>query len=148
MHKLELADKLKVRPEWLTALFTIESRNNPAAVNPITGATGLIQFMPKTAALLGTSCAELGRMTYDTQLDWVYKYLSPYKDSFQCFADLYFAVFFPLAIGKPDAWTLEAKNLKASLIAQQNKCYDTNKDGKITVGEVKQVINKYLDHMA
>jgi hypothetical protein len=139
----ELSDKLFVPEEWLLRLFRIESGNNPRAVNKTTGATGLIQFMPATARRLGTTCAALKCMDYDAQLDYVYKYLCPYARRFMQFSDLYFAVFFPAAIGKPDDYVLKSSSLSASKIAQQNKCYDVNKDGRLNVGEVKQIIEKF-----
>ncbi len=138
----ELATKLGVSQQWLLKLFRIESKNDPKAVNKFTGATGLIQFMPATARALGTTTAALAAMTYEQQLDYVYKYLKPYTGRFRQFCDLYFAVFFPLAIGKPDDWVMQTSSLSASKIAQQNPFYDVNKDSKITVGEVKSVIDK------
>ena len=50
--------------------MVFESRLNPQAVNPISGATGLIQFMPSTARG-GTTTAVLKRMSNVQQLDYV-----------------------------------------------------------------------------
>jgi hypothetical protein len=51
-------------------------------------------------------------------------------------------VFFPLAIGKPDDWVFQSSKLSASLIATQNKGFDINKDGKLTVAEVREIMLK------
>ncbi len=138
----ELSHRMEVPTNWLTALFNIESQNKTAAENPFTGAIGLIQFMPDTAKALGTTTDLLKTMEYEEQLVYVYRYLKEYTRRIKSFSDLYFSVFFPLAIGKPDDWVLETKKLSALKIAEQNPCYDCIKDGKITVAEVKKVIYK------
>lgn len=57
---------------------------------------------------------------------------------FNRYEDLYFSVFFPLAIGKPDEWIFQTKKLSAGQIAKANKLYDINEDGKIQVKEVRK----------
>jgi hypothetical protein len=79
-------------------------------------------------------------MTNVQQLDWVYKYLSPYAGRINSYTDLYFTVFFPLAIGKPDDWVFQTSKLLASKIATQNPGFDLNKDGKLTVAEVREAM--------
>ena len=49
---------LQVRPDWLYAEINFESSWNPAAKNVISGARGLIQFMPATARGLGYAGAD------------------------------------------------------------------------------------------
>ncbi len=51
--------ELGIPHEWLSRLVQFESSWNPAARNPRSGARGLIQFMPKTAAALGFVAAGL-----------------------------------------------------------------------------------------
>ena len=46
--------------------------------------------------------------------------------------------FFPAAIGKPDDYVLQTSKLSAATIAKQNPFFDVNKDGKLTVGEIKR----------
>jgi len=140
----DISTVLGVDPNWLMHVMWSESRLNAQAVNPITGATGLIQFMPATAASLGTSLADLKNMSNVQQLDYVLKYLKPYRFKIQSYIDLYFAVFFPLAIGKPLAWVFEAKNLAASLIARQNPAFDLDKNGILTVAEVQDAMLKFI----
>lgn len=140
----EICSKLAINPEWLLAVMYIESRINPKAVNKYTGATGLIQFMPATANSLGTTTAALQSMTAVQQLDYVYLYLKPYTGKMQSFVDVYFAVFFPAAIGKPADYVLQTSKLSADLIASQNSGYDLNNDNQITVAEVESKLNSIL----
>ena len=140
----EICSKLAINPEWLLAVMYIESRINPKAVNKYTGATGLIQFMPTTANSLGTTTAALQSMTAVEQLDYVYLYLKPYTGKMQSLMDVYFAIFFPAAIGKPADYVLQTSKLSAALIASQNSGYDINKDNQITVAEVEQKLNSIL----
>lgn len=137
-----VAKNLGISPADLMAVMHFESGMNPKAVNPYSGASGLIQFMPATAKGLGTSVESIRRMGIDSQLHYVYKYLLPYKGRMKDLADVYLAVFFPAAIGKPNSYALQTKRLSAGLIAKQNPVFDTNKDGKITKGEILAIIGK------
>lgn len=136
----DIADRLGIDPNWLMMCMWIESKLNHQAQNPLSGAVGLIQFMPSTAASLGTSTAALLAMSNVEQLDYVYKYLKAYQWRMRSFVDVYFAIFFPRAIGKPDEYILATSSLSASKIASQNSGYDLNKDSALTVGEVKTKI--------
>ena len=139
-----ISQKLGIDPNWLMGTMYLESRINPQAVNPYSGATGLIQFMPRTATALGTSTSALYAMSNITQLDYVYSYLKPYTGRMKSLVDVYFAVFFPIAIGKSDDTVLKTATLSASIIAKQNSGYDINNDKMVTVGEVKEKIYKIL----
>lgn len=142
----EISERLQISPNWLMAIMSFESANtfSPSIRNKSTNAVGLIQFMPSTAISLGTSTEQLSKMSALEQLNYVEKYLQPYKGKMKSYIDTYFSVFFPLAIGKPDDWVLQAKGLSANKIASQNKGLDVNKDGVITVKEVKTVMLKKL----
>ena len=137
---ITIAQKLNIEPEWLMQVFVNESGVNHQAVNSVSGATGLIQFMPDTAKALGTSVEALKTMTNVQQLDWVYKYLAPYAGKMQSYTDVYFTVFFPLAVGKPDDFVFQTTKLSASKIATQNPVFDLNKDGQLTVAEVREAM--------
>jgi hypothetical protein len=139
---VSISQRLGIEPEWLMQVFVNESGMNHQAVNPTSNATGLIQFMPNTATALGTSVAALKAMTNVQQLDWVYKYLSPYAGKINSYIDLYFTVFFPIAVGKPDDWVFQTSTLTAGKIASQNPGFDLNKDGKLTVAEVREAMLK------
>lgn len=142
----QISQRLQINPNWLMAIMSFESANtfSPSIKNPISNAVGLIQFMPSTAKGLGTSTQALSKMSAIEQLDYVEKYFNPYKGKMKNYVDTYFVVFFPLAVGKPDNWVLQSSGLKASKIALQNPAFDLNKDGKLTVKEVKAVMLKKL----
>lgn len=97
------------------------------------GATGLIQFMPSTAAAMGTSTAALAAMSAEGQLNYVYRYFLPYKGRLRSLADLYMAILWPRAVGKPDDYILFQG--PGTIAYRQNAGLDTNKDGKITKAE-------------
>lgn len=139
---------LGINPDWLMAVMEIESGCNPHAVNSVSGATGLIQFMPATAQSLGTTTAALKSLTGEQQLYYVYKYLKPYAGRIRSLTDLYLAVFFPAAIGQPDNYVLQTSKLSASKIAAQNPAYDLNKDKMITKAEVTTAITSILKKKA
>lgn len=87
----QIASRLGVPPDYLMAVMWSESRLDPAATNPEGGATGLIQFMPATAAGLGTSCEALREMSALDQLDYVERFFRPYAPRCHTFGDFYMA---------------------------------------------------------
>ena len=147
---IEVANNLGINPDWLMLVFYIETGASVSkeishkARNGKTNATGLIQFMPATARGLGTTVDKLREMSNIEQLDYVEKYLRPYKGKMKSLVDCYLAVFFPAAIGKPSNWVLETKSLLAATVARYNPLYDTNKDGKITVGEIEKKLREFV----
>ncbi|MEI6122285.1 MAG: transglycosylase SLT domain-containing protein [Bacteroidota bacterium] len=144
---IEVSNKLGIDPNWLMIIMYFESGISHTIVNPDGGATGLIQFMPNTAKSLGTTTTALATMSNVQQLDYVYKYFKPKAGQYGSGEDLYLYTFFPLAVGKPDDWTIQTKNLSAYNIAHQNPVLDLNKDGKITVGEWREALRKNLSKM-
>lgn len=146
----QVAARLAIDPNWLMAIIYFESARSfsPSITNSI-GATGLIQFMPSTAIGLGTTTAALRQMSAVQQLDWVEKY---YKQQYKylkitaasSYVDTYLITFFPAAVNKGLDFVIQTKNLSAALIARQNPIFDTNKDGKLTVREIQDVMLKKL----
>lgn len=137
-----ISDYLGISPHWLMAVINFETAGSfsPAIQNRISGATGLIQFMPNTANGLGTSIEELKNMSFERQLDFVKRYYAPYRSRMKSFTDLYLATFYPKAIGKDDNYILEP----ARIIAQQNPIFDPEKNGFVTVGAIKEVLIKRI----
>ena len=145
-----ICGSLEINPSWLMMVMWSESRLNAQSVNKQPGdpedpqsraakrATGLIQFMPDTALKLGTTNKALYAMSAVDQLHYVYKYFKPWAGKMKSYFDLYLVTFFPAAIGKPDDYVLQTDKLPASVIAKQNPFFDVNKDGKLTVGEIKR----------
>jgi AraC-like DNA-binding protein len=102
--KLEkIAGLLGVKSSDMMAIFKQESGVNPQARNSMSGATGLIQFMPDTARRLGTTTDELYKMDGVQQLDYVYRYFKMTGVGRGTLGDLYMAVFMPKYVGYDDA---------------------------------------------
>ena len=143
----QLAKYLQVHPNWLMLLMYYESAStfSPSVKNKYSGATGLIQFMPKTAIGLGTTTTELAAMSAERQLDYVKLYLKPYRNRMKSFFDLYGTVFFPLMVGKPDNYVLETSRIKASRIATQNPQFDRNNNGVIKKSEIRRYFTEYIN---
>jgi hypothetical protein len=145
-----ICSMLGINPNWLMMVMWSESRLNAQAVNKQPGdsdnpqvraanrATGLIQFMPDTALNLGTTTKALYSMSAIDQLGYVYKYFKPWTGRIKNYFDLYLVTFFPDAVGKPDDYILQTRKLPAATIAKQNPFFDVNKDGILTVGEIKR----------
>jgi hypothetical protein len=136
-----ISDLLGIDPNWLMWVMNFESSLNPRAINQTTGATGLIQFMPSTARNLGTTTADLLQMSNVEQLDYVYAYLKPFAGHLNSMIDVYFAVFFPVAMNKPNDYILQTSSLSASKIASQNQGFDLNHDGQLTRSEIEAKVS-------
>jgi AraC-like DNA-binding protein len=144
--KLEkVAAALGVQSKDLIAIFKQESGVNPQAVNATSGATGLIQFMPNTARQLGTTTEELKNMDGVQQLDYVYKYFKMTGVGNGELGDLYMAVFMPKYVGYPPETVLGANGAEgfSGKVYAQNKGLDRNKDGTITVADVKNSVARF-----
>lgn len=131
--------ELGLDPSWLMAVMAFESGGtfSPSVRNAMgSGAVGLIQFMPQTVAMLGTTIEELAAKTAEEQLEDVRQYFLPTAHRVQDLADLYMAVLWPAGIGRSDDYVLFDKSdplhPKRYL---QNKGLDFNKDGKVTKAE-------------
>jgi len=143
--KLEkVATALGVRSSDLIAIMKQESGINPQARNP-SGATGLIQFMPKTAIALGTTTDDLYKMDGVQQLDYVYKYFKMTGVGNGTLGDLYMAVFMPKYIGYDDKHVLGQRGAPgfSGAVYRQNSGLDRNKDDKITIADVKQSVQRF-----
>ncbi len=100
------------------------------------GAVGLIQFMPQTAAALGTTTEDLAAMTAERQLDYVRSFFWPRQNRLKSLGDLYMAILWPAGIGKPDDYVLfDRSDLDHPARYVQNAGLDLDKDGRITRGE-------------
>jgi hypothetical protein len=138
----EVCQDLKINPNWLLYVMWMESKLDTQIQNRDTKATGLIQFIPSTADELGTSVDQLRRMSSVEQMEYVHKYFLRFKGKMHSAEDVYFAVFYPAAIGKSDDWVLQHQGVSAAKIAKQNKGVNQNGDNEITVDEFKDYIQK------
>ena len=147
-HKIvEVAARLKLNVNFLMAAMAFESGETfSASVKNAagSGAVGLIQFMPSTAKLLGTTIDALASMTAVEQLKYVEKYFEPYTGRLQTVEDLYMAILWPAAIGKAEDYVLFDK-VRTPKAYAQNKGLDHNKDGKVTKQEATSAVRAKLN---
>jgi len=143
----EVSAKLNLDSQKLIAMMKLESGLEAGAVNRYSGATGLIQFMPKTAKGLGTSVEDLGKMTALEQMKYVEMYLeralagkTPQGGKFSS-SDLYASVFWPAAVGKPEDFIIAEKG---NPVYDLNHVLDVNEDDKIQKWELGEKINQKI----
>ena len=143
------AKRLGVSEDDLYAVMAFETGGtfNPAEKNRAgSGATGLIQFMPSTAEGLGTTTDELAKMSRTEQMKYVEKFLSNKGISGKGLSDLYMAVLFPVAVGKPDDFVLFGKGAIEGYTGkayEQNKGLDANNDGSVTKAEASAKVMQF-----
>jgi hypothetical protein len=124
---------------WLMSCIAFETADtfDPKITNRAgSGATGLLQFMPKTARGLGTTTEELATMSAMEQLWYVREYLRPYHHRIKTLSDMYMAILAPIAIGRPDDSPLYSTGAAYRL----NSPLDTNNDGVITKIEATRFV--------
>lgn len=142
----DIAERLNCNPQDLMAIINSESGFNPQAKNKRSGATGLIQFMPKTAEWLGTSIEELSQMSAIEQLDFVEKYLKIIKQSVfpkdhkLTGAELYALIYLPKHAAKDNL------AYEGTAYYNQNRGLDKDNDGIISKKDLAMVIkSKSID---
>jgi hypothetical protein len=137
---IEVASYLRVDPAHLMFLMWFETAHtlDHRITNKI-GATGLIQFMPQTAAFLGTTTKKLREMSNVEQLSYVQKHLGIFKGRYKDYVDLYCGIFWPAAVGKPDSY-----RITSDIVAKQNPLFDINKDGDIEKAEIRKALFKQI----
>jgi len=140
----EIARRINCDYKDLLGVMQSESGLNPQAVNKSSGATGLIQFMPRTAQELGTTTSALKNMNAVQQLDYVEKFLVKMKKQAG------FGQMEPLSGGQLYALVfLPARSHREVLTDSSEKYYtankglDKNKDGKITKTELDARVKKF-----
>ena len=145
----EIAASLKTDPDYLMACMAFETGEtfSPSERNAAgSGATGLIQFMPSTAQALGTTTEELASMTAVEQLEFVEKYFKQSSGKLSSLDDVYMAILWPVAVGKPRDFVLFDKNdpdhPKRYI---QNAGLDFNQDGFVTKAEAADRVRKTLE---
>lgn len=138
---IEVCNYLEMEINHLMSCIAFETGETfaPDKRNPISGATGLIQFMPTTAVKLGTTTAKLAAMTAIEQLDYVKQYFDWKKGKLKTLSDVYMTILWPRAVGKPEDYVLFES---PSITYEQNKGLDVNGDGIITKEEATQFIQE------
>jgi hypothetical protein len=136
-----MAQSLGLDPNALAAVMQLESGFDPAARNDSSGATGLIQFLPSTAAGFGTSSPSLMRMSAIAQLEYVRKFYQPLAHAIRPgeVGDYYMATFMPAFVGAPAQTVLSTQGHP---IYDQNRGLDIDHDGTLTVSDVTRTIEQ------
>ncbi len=140
-----VANRLGIDPNSLLAVAYKESGLNPAAMNKDytdkngvfhkgSGASGLIQFLPKTAAEYGLTGAKIRAMTPEQQAPFIERYLRQHGVQPGASLDQIYAAVFGGSATRAGT-TLYTKGQPGY---DQNIGLDTNKDGQITSGEAAQ----------
>lgn len=141
-----VSSRLGINPNDLLTVMAAESelgRLSPDEAarnrNPRSSATGLIQFMESTARGLGTTTAELGRMTAAQQMEYVERYfrsvgLPRGADA----ATIYAYVFLPGRARSPDG----VLTRRGESYYNANPNLDANGDGVITISDLNVVLGR------
>ncbi len=143
----EIAQRLKIKPEWLMMVIWVESKHSSQAENKLSEAFGLIQCLPSTLRRLGYSLGQVRGKFGEWQLEHlVYPYLKPYIGKMNSAYDVYLAIFHPAALGKSDGYVIAYEREKAY---KYNKVLDTvygDRDGKLEVLDVKFFFKKSVQN--
>lgn len=141
----DIAERLGTDPDYLMAVMAFETAGtfSPRVRNPHSGATGLIQFMPRTARGLGTTTDALAQMSAEEQLDYVALYFAPYRGQLQTLGDVYMAVLWPRAVGaRPETVLFDEVD---GALYRQNRGLDANRDGAVTKAEATASVQSRYD---
>lgn len=143
-----IGQDLEVDPGFLMGCMAFETgRTFSASIKNAagSGAVGLIQFMPQTAAGLGTTTEALARMTAEDQLRFVWKYFERWRGKLKNLGDVYMAILWPSGVGKPDSHVLFKKTGDKPKLYLSNKGLDLDLDGEITRKEVTTKVRAHYD---
>lgn len=140
-----IEDQLGLNADLLMSCMAFETGGtfSPSVKNAAgSSGTGLIQFMAATAKNMGTTVDELAKMTPERQLGYVYRYFKPFGSDLSKWSleDIYMAILYPRAIGKPLDWCMPWTY--GSLAYKQNSGLDLNKDRQITKAEAAAGVRK------
>jgi len=126
-----VAQKFNIKADDLLAVMASESGVKANAVNPKGGATGLIQFMPRTATALGTTTAALQQMSRAEQMTYVDKFLTMNNlPSGASAGRIYATIFLPGRASK------DVLTERGEIYYESNRALDMNGDGKITISDL------------
>jgi hypothetical protein len=139
---IEVAENIGIDPNFLISAIAFETGETfSPSVKNLSGATGLIQFTSNTAAELGTSTEDLAAMNAEDQMNYVEKYLNPYRNMLETIEDVYMAILWPAAIGKPSSTVLFSR---PSAHYDRNSGLDTDQDGCVTKQKAAAMVKAKL----
>ena len=123
-----ICEKIGAKPEWMMINIAGESGFRPDAVNPTSGATGLIQFMPKVIANYldpvskqPLTTEDLKKMSIIDQLDIVYAYYKENMKSlniskFEQPGDFFGVTFYPKILKELPDWQFPPNVVKSNQV--------------------------------
>jgi hypothetical protein len=134
-----MCESLGCEANDLMAAMAFESVEtfSPSVRNPISGATGLIQFMADTARNLGTSQDALAEMSAEEQLTYVEAYFQPFRGRLTNLPDIYMAILWPRGVGQPEDYPLFPSG---SIQYAQNANLDVDGDGVVSKHEASGLV--------
>lgn len=148
---LDFSTKVPLDPDWFMACFAFETMETFSTTvrplrngRPISTAVGLIQWLEATAKEQGTTTAAIAAMTRIQQLELAWKYFRMRIKQFgdlESLEDVYMAIHWPSAIGKPLSSTMYAEGSSAYAV---NSGLDVNKDHIITKAEAGALVRQKL----
>jgi hypothetical protein len=147
----DAARVIGVPVDWLATIISFESAGSfdPSKPNAAgSGAFGLIQFLPSTAAGLlgGTSSDAAARgkaMSFNEQLEkMVIPYFKNFGTAFHSLQDMYLAVFYPKAMNRPANYVI---GTAPSKVYTQNAGFDKDGKGFITKTDVTSGITHHYE---
>ena len=128
-------EQIGLEPDKAVTVMKFESNLDPAARNPKSSASGLIQFMSATAVQLGTTIENVRAMGAMEQLGLAHRYWKQFKTKWEgtTLCDYYLAVLYPKAMGLPHDAKVFVKGTDTYAV---NAGLDTNKDGYVSKAEI------------
>lgn len=138
VHIKQTDERQNLAPSIQTELAWViekESAWNPAATNPTSKATGLIQFMPSTAVMLGTTVDKLRKMSRAQQAPYVQAFFDKVNQTAARVGDVYLMVFMPGYTTADDDVIISDD---PDIVWQQNPGLRGPGNGPITVGGVRR----------
>jgi len=137
----EVANELTVDPTDLAAIISFESGFNPRARNPTSNATGLIQWIPPTAAALyRLTVDQIASMSAVEQLNLVQRYFAGVKGRGFDLHQLYMLVWNGSPAAPEKVLGVADAPGHPGAVYRQNAALDLNKDGRITAAEASYIV--------
>lgn len=149
---VDFSTRAKLDPDWFMACFAFETMETfSTTIRPlrkdgsrISSAVGLIQWLDATAEEQGTTTDAIARMSRMEQLELAWKYFRMRIKQFGdllTLEDVYMAIHWPSAIGKPLSATMYASG---SAAYKANAGLDVNEDKIITKAEAGALVRQKL----
>ena len=141
---ISMCDSFGYNPNCLSRVIEHESGYRTTAINPYSGASGLIQFLPTTARDLGTSVQRVRRMSFHEQLILSLKYLKAVEDMHNVVIrdsiDMYLAVFKPASLVTRQEKTNFILYRRGTKIYHTNRPNDFDNDGDIDMYDIGRLM--------